>query len=93
MERNRLAGVIIILINIWWVLYHLRLAYLYNCTDILFYSTVPTWVLVLKTIAGLIGIYIGFRVVNKSYLASKGMLLSGAFLVLTQSFEFLTNVY
>jgi len=59
------AGVIIIIINLYWTWFYLHLWYLYHYTDILFLHMFPDWVLYLNSSFGFVGILIGTRLIRK----------------------------
>jgi len=57
-KKNKILGLIAIFINILLALRPLSLLYAYNFTDILFLFMYPSWLLLINTLLGIIGIFI-----------------------------------
>lgn len=62
---NLIIGWIIVAINLYWIWDNLFLMYRYRYTGVLWMFMYPDWVLVLNAILGLIGIYIGTRLIRQ----------------------------
>ncbi|PWH83417.1 hypothetical protein DIS18_02360 [Algibacter marinivivus] len=81
LKKIKLIGVIIALINLFWIWFSLRLLYKYHFTK--FYPTyyIPNWILMMNSIFSIIGIIIGVKVISKK-ISLKKALLSSAFLII-----------
>ena len=72
---NLITGLIITLINLYWIWYSLRLLYLYHYSNILFLIMIPDWLLILNSILGLVGIFIGLSIIRQKIMIKKGILI------------------
>lgn len=73
--KNKIVGVIILIINIIWTGDWIWLFYGYHFTGKLWYFMYPDWVLVLNTIFGLIGIAVGISLIKSKILIKKALLI------------------
>ncbi|TKG89834.1 hypothetical protein EYV94_24760 [Puteibacter caeruleilacunae] len=78
---HRIIGVMIIILNLAWTEHWIRRFYFYHYTNILWYFMYPDWVLILNTIIGLIGVYIGIRLTKGQLSVSKALTIDIAMLV------------
>jgi uncharacterized membrane protein AbrB (regulator of aidB expression) len=69
-----IIGILIILMNLFWIWFSLDLLYLYHFTE--FHPTfyIPDWILIMNSIFGIIGIIIGIRVLKKKMNIKKALL-------------------
>ncbi len=74
-SKNKIVGVIILIINIIWTGDWIWLFYAYHFTGRLWLFMYPDWILVLNIIFGLIGITIGIRLVKGKILIKKALLI------------------
>ena len=81
LKQPKLIGLLIIIMNLFWIWFSLKLLYRYHFTD--FHPTfyIPNWILITNTIFAVIGIIIGFKLINKK-LGIKQALLTDFTLVL-----------
>jgi len=83
---NLIIGILIILLNLYWIYDNVNLYYLYHYTQIDFFIMIPDWVLLINTILGAIGIFIGARVILQKITIKKAikielvLILFGGFL-------------
>ncbi len=63
---NRITSIIITVINLIWTEHWISLFHDYYFTKILWLYMYPNWVLILNISIGLIGIYIGFRLIKNN---------------------------
>ncbi|HML64276.1 MAG TPA: hypothetical protein PKC55_05550 [Dysgonomonas sp.] len=61
---NVIIGILLIILNICWIYFQLRLLYNYNFGNILYLYKIPEWILVLNTICGLIGVLLAVRLIK-----------------------------
>lgn len=59
-----IIGILLIILNICWIYFQLRLLYNYNFSDIVYLYKIPEWILVLNTICGLIGVLLAVRLIK-----------------------------
>src|SRR5690554_7379955 len=71
--RNRIIGIILIVINMYWFWHNLELAYLYRYSSVLFVIMLPDWLLTLNIIFSLIGIFFGIKITRKQLEIRKGI--------------------
>jgi hypothetical protein len=57
-------GLVLAVINILWTAHWIWLFYAYHFTSILWLFMYPDWVLILNISIGLIGVYIGYRLIK-----------------------------
>ncbi len=62
---NLITGLIIIIVNLYWIWDNLYLMYLYYYSGMLFMLMYPDWLLILNAIFGMIGLLIGTKVIRK----------------------------
>ena len=84
-NRNLIVGLIILIVNFYWIWDNIYLLYLYEYSDFLFFMMYPYWLLILNSIFGLIGVFIGIKVLRKSIKIKPGILID-LFVLLTGSF-------
>ncbi|WP_460219308.1 hypothetical protein [Psychroserpens sp. MEBiC05023] len=65
LKKKKLIGLIIILINLFWSWFSLKLLYRYHFTDLLTTYPIPDWILIINSILAFIGIIIGFILINE----------------------------
>jgi len=71
---NLITGLIILLINAYWIWNNLYLLYLYHYSSVLFLIMFPDWTLILNAVLGLIGTLIGIKVIRKKMKIKQGIL-------------------
>ena len=81
---NLIVGLIILIVNFYWIWDNIYLLYLYEYSDFLFFMMYPYWLLILNAIFGLIGVFIGIKVLRKSLKIKLGILID-LFALLTGS--------
>lgn len=59
------TGLLIFCINIWWIWDNLDLLYRYHYTSVLWLVMFPDWVLLTNAILGVMGFFIGFKVIKQ----------------------------
>ena len=72
---NLIIGLFVIIFNTYLIFDSLYLIYLYHFTSILFMFMYPDWVLVLNAILGLLGIFIGWKILNRKLRIIKWFLI------------------
>jgi len=65
LKQKKIIGLIIILLNLFWIWFSLELLYRYHFTE--FHPTfyIPNWILIMNSMFAIVGIVIGFKLVNK----------------------------
>ncbi|KGK29184.1 hypothetical protein EL45_16685 [Cellulophaga sp. E6(2014)] len=81
LKQKKLIGLILILVNLFWIWFNLDLLYRYHFTE--FYPTfyIPNWILIMNSIFAVIGFVIGFKLINKT-ISIKRALLTDFILIL-----------
>ena len=79
---NLISGLIMIIVNLYWIWHSMHLWYLYHYTDILFVIMYPDWVLYFNSGLGLIGILIGIGIIKVKIKIKLGILIDIAILIL-----------
>ena len=64
-KKNKIFGIITLVISIIWLLYNLKNYYDYNYTSKLFLVMVPNWILVINIIAGIIGSIVSIGILKQ----------------------------
>jgi hypothetical protein len=74
LKQKKLIGILIILINLFWIWLSLELLYRYHFTE--FHPTfyIPDWILIMNSIFAIVGIAIGFKVINKELSMKRALL-------------------
>jgi len=91
--NSRAIGVIVTLIYLFWLFYHLQLAYsVYFYPDILRPYWVPNWMVFLNAVVGLLGVYTGVRIFKQSITIKRGLVLSFGILFLALGIEICRNL-
>lgn len=80
-RKNLIFGLIIIVVNLYWIWDNLYLLYQYRFTGILWLFMYPDWVLILNAILGLIGILIGINLVRQRMKIKYAILINGILLI------------
>ncbi len=75
LKQEKLIGFIIILLNLFWTWFSLDLLYRYHFTE--FHPTfyIPNWILIMNSIFAIIGILIGFKLINKKISIKRALLI------------------
>ena len=84
---NLITGLIIIFINLYWIWDNLYLLYLYHYSSVLFLIMFPDWLLILNAIFGLIGVFIGSKVIRKKMKIQQGILIDLVILLIGGSLK------
>ena len=74
-SKNRIARIIILIVNLIWTGNWIWLFYSYHFTDKLWLFMYPDWILVLNIIFGLIGISIGVSLIKGKIVIKKAILI------------------
>lgn len=61
---TKLIGVIICLVNVWWMYDNAYLLYCYHYKAVFYFSMYPDWVLAVNSIIGLVGFVLGILAIN-----------------------------
>jgi len=80
--KNKIIGIIILILNLIWTGHWIWLFYGYHFTDILWFYMYPDWILTLNITIGLIGIIIGIRLIKNKIVIKKALLIEIPILVL-----------
>jgi hypothetical protein len=88
MKGNEIAGITIVLLNLWWTSNWVWLFYAYDFSSILFYYMHPDWVLLLDIVIGFIGVLIGYIVFMYRLSVFKAIVLDSLLLILGISVSF-----
>jgi hypothetical protein len=64
-KKNKIFGIITLLVSIIWLLFYLKTYYDYNYTSKLFFVMVPNWILVINIIAGIIGSIVSIGILKQ----------------------------
>ena len=92
MRNNKITGVIEILIGLFWFYKYLNLIYLYNFTDILFYSMLPDYVLIINLLLGLLVIILGIITILKKIMIKKSMITTMIALIIGITIEIIATM-
>lgn len=74
---NIVIGLIIVAINLYWIWDNLYLMYQYSFTGVLWLFMYPDWVLGLNAILGLIGIYLGIKLIRQRMKIKYAIVING----------------
>jgi len=80
-NKNLVTGLTLIIVNLYWIWDNLYLLYLYHFTGMLFLFMYPDWVLLLNSVLGLIGFFIGIRVIRLKTKIKQGILIDSLILL------------
>lgn len=75
-NKNRIIGIILIVINIYWLWHNLQLTYLYYYSSVLFLTMLSDWLLTLNIVFSLIGILVAIKVLRKKIDLKKGTVIN-----------------
>lgn len=64
-KKNKIFGIITLLVSIIWLLFYLKTYYDYNYTSKMFLVMVPNWILVINIIAGIIGSIVSIGILKQ----------------------------
>jgi len=87
-DKHLITGLIIILINGYWIWDNLYLLYQYNYSGLLWLFMYPEWTLILNSVLGLFGILIGIRLILHKLTLMKGIILSVFLIILGELIKF-----
>ncbi|WP_066314943.1 hypothetical protein [Aquimarina aggregata] len=76
MKKNNIVGVIIIVLAILWILHYSYKAYLYYFTDLLFFTMLPNYVLVINVILGFLMILFSLKTIKGNFKLNKTIVIS-----------------
>ena len=91
-DKHLITGLIIILINIYWIWDNLYLLYQYNYSGLLWLFMYPEWTLILNSVLGLLGIIIGIRLILHKLTLKKGIITSVLLIILGELIQFVTVI-
>ena len=81
MKKNKIIGLIILLINLLWTFIPLRFLYLYHFSSLLFLIMYPNWILITNLIIGVIGILIGILLLTRKMSIKSAMMIEFPILI------------
>ncbi len=81
-DKHLITGLIIILINAYWIWDNLYLLYQYNYSGLLWMFMYREWTLILNSVLGLLGIFIGIRLILHKLTLIKGIVSSILLIIL-----------
>jgi len=76
MKKNNIVGVIIIVLSILWILHYSYKAYLYHFTDLLFFTMLPNYVLMINVILGFLMILFSLKTIKGNFKLNKTIVIS-----------------
>jgi len=79
---NQVSGLMMLLVNIYWIWDNLHLLYLYHSSEILFLFIFPDWTLIISALAGLTGIVISFIVLMGRLRISTGIIYNSLIMLI-----------
>ena len=82
-KRHYIFGIVIILVNAYWMFSNIRLYLRYKNPDLLVNIMTPNWALALNIIFTMIGIGIGIAVISKKWNIRKGILNALALIIIS----------
>lgn len=91
-DKHLITGLIIILINTYWIWDNLFLLYQYNYSGLIWLFMYPEWTLILNSVLGLLGIIIGIRLILHKLTLKKGIIESVLLIVLGELIQFVTVI-
>jgi hypothetical protein len=74
--KNKIIGIILLIVNLTWTGHWIWLFYGYYFTGILWLYMIPDWMLILNMIIGLIGIFIGIKLINKKIKIKSALIIN-----------------
>ena len=74
-SKNKIIGIIILIINIIWTGDWIWLFYTYHFTGRLWLFMYPDWILILNIVFGMIGIIIGLRLIKERFKIKNALLI------------------
>ena len=93
-SSHKIIGWILLIINIIWTIRSAQFLYFYHCsTGILYMFMIPDWILVLNVIIGMIGIYIGLRMIKKKLVIGIWGMIDLALLIVGGVVEYYWGFY
>ncbi|SRX76107.1 hypothetical protein AEQU3_03105 [Aequorivita antarctica] len=74
LKQRKIIGLIIITVNLFWTWFSLDLLFRYHFTE--FHPTfyIPNWILIMNSIFAIVGIVIGFKLINKKITVKRALL-------------------
>lgn len=87
-----IVGLVIILINLYWIWDNSFMLYAYYSTAVLYMFRYPDWVLILNSVLGLIGLWIGIKVIRQKIKIKFGTFISFSILVVGGLVKFLIMI-
>jgi hypothetical protein len=88
-DKHLITGLIIILINTYWIWDNLYLLYQYNYSGLLWLFMYPEWTLILNSVLGLFGILIGIKQILRKLTITKGIISSILLIVIGELIQLL----
>jgi hypothetical protein len=61
---KQIIGVLMVILNLLWIGEWIRLLYYYHFTNVAWFYMYPDWALILNGFIGLIGVYLGYRLIK-----------------------------
>ncbi len=76
MNKNKIVGIIIIILAILWIIHYSYKVYLYHFTDLLFFTMLPNYVLAINITLGLLMLLLGVKTIKSSLKLNKTITIS-----------------
>ncbi len=76
MNKNKIVGIIIIILAILWIIHYCYKVYLYHFTDLLFFTMLPNYVLAINITLGLLMFLLGVKTIKGSLKLNKTITIS-----------------
>jgi len=74
LKQEKIIGLLIIIINLFWIWFSLHFLYRYHFTEFNPTFYIPDWILIMNSILAIIGIVIGFKVINRKLSVKRALL-------------------
>src|SRR5690606_16298098 len=74
LKQRKIIGLIIITLNLFWTWFSLDLLYRYHFTEFNPTFYIPNWILIINSIFAIVGIVIGFKLINKKITIKRALL-------------------
>ena len=75
LKQKKIIGILIILVNLFWIWFSLDLLYRYHFTEFNPTFYIPDWILTMNSLFAIFGIIIGFKVINRKLSIKRGLLI------------------
>ncbi|WP_159520749.1 hypothetical protein [Sunxiuqinia indica] len=89
-KNSLIVGLIIILVNLYWIWDNLYLLYQYHYTGNLFLFMIPDWALISNSVLGFVGVITGVLTAFEKLTIKKGILVSVLLIVIGTVMTFIS---